>query len=368
MSRIAVCLADMGTVDCLLGAVDELRSLGVDIYVDPVGAGKKALDKKGAKYVEAERIDPSPYDLVVCGTNGKAQMLQRNATIAAKEASKTVIWCGDFYLSGCEVKMRDFTPDWLTVIDDSAKELAHRARPDIPADRVAVCGNSSFDRISGILQNQAEIREEVRTALGLQTDQKLVIFSASASNQFSEEEMVITLEELKKYRYRYPEREVSVVASFHPADTKKESLVSSAEVKGLGVRDRITGDSLKDMAGADAVVVQYSTERVKGSLLVPTAFVLLPSMRDYQRTRGGRWPFFPQIETRVAEGVWDPQELAPALDRMLWGEPDYYEFLVQARKKHFSSLMDGGAGLRLATFIRMRFEEAIWQSSSAGKT
>lgn len=363
--RIAAIFADIGTFDCLYPVVKILQNTQeVTLFVDPEGTAKKAFTQFGISAVETTEVDVNNFDLVLCGTNGKALTLQRNITLAVNEEQKKrpleIVWCGDFYLSGCEKKMRDLTPDWLTQIDESARDLAVELRPDIPPERIVTLGNPSFDRIVSILKEREKLREKVRGILGLDTSQKLVLFSASASNQFETHEMEKTLDDI--FSYCRNNRSIFLVYSFHPADphkTKWQNFVSNfAPETSTLIKDRITEDSLVDMAAADAVIVQYSTEGVKASLMVPTAFVLLPSMRAYQNTRGGSWKhkFFPQIKHWTAESIWDDREIAPALDRMLYGEPDYYEALEDAREKHFHFLRDGRSTERFINFVEQLLE------------
>jgi UDP-N-acetylglucosamine 2-epimerase len=91
--------------------------------------------------------------------------------------------------------MRGFPIDWLTVIDQSAKNLAKRFYPE---EKIHVLGQPSFDRLARLAERREDIRGRVRSILSL-TSQKLIVFSASASNQFAEEEMEMTMGTLLKY-------------------------------------------------------------------------------------------------------------------------------------------------------------------------
>lgn len=358
--RIAAIFADMGTFNCFYTPITMLQKQNIEVtmFVDPDGTAKKAFAKAGVSVQETTDVDVSDFDLVLCGTNGKAMTLQRNVTIAVKKEQKKrsieIVWCGDFYLSGCEKKVRDLKPDWLTQIDDSARELAVEIRRDIPADRIVTLGNSSFDGLARAYSMREEIRTRVRKTLGLNPSKKLLLFSASAMDQFDRKEMYETLDAI--FNYCKKNKSIVLVVSFHPADPYKAQLEDSVREmsnESVMVSDRITDNPLENLAAADAVIVQYSTEGAKACLVTPTAFVLLPSMRAYQKTRGGSWhnKFFPPIQHGAAEGIWDKREIAPTIDRMLYGEPDYYEALEEARKKHFKFLLDGCSTKRFINFI-----------------
>lgn len=360
--RAAVCFGDVGSVECIGEPVRQLidEGLPIEVFLDPKGAGKKLLVNLGIPFTEATEIDIDKYALVISGTNGKAQTLWRNATKAALATKKPVIWCGDFYMSGCEAVVRDLVPTWLTVLDESACKLALRARPDLKPDHVVPLGNASFDSIAEYIKNRDRIRDEMRRRLDIHSNVKIVYFAASASTQFGKAEMDATIHALAASVRNFAPPPY-VLVSFHPADPEKDELekmvrdlLDRADI-GHTIGERVI-PGVPDYVGADAVVVQYSTEGVKASLLVPTAFVLLPSMRAYQRTRGGSWPFFPQIARDVAEGVWHEDALDSTLERMLEGEPDYYEAMREVRHEYFARLMDGGSTGRLKLLLHEEIE------------
>ena len=360
--RVAVLFGDVGTVDCIGEPVRHLiaEGLQIEVFLDPKGAGKKHLTRLGISFTEATKIDVSRYALVISGTNGKAQTLWKNASAAALEAGKPVIWCGDFYMSGCEVAVRDLVPTWLTVLDESGSKLALRARPDLDPERVVALGNASYDDIAEYGKNRAAVCVQMRSRLNLPSDARIVYFAASSSNQFDKTEMEATIDALVgSVKHLFPP--AYILGSFHPADPEKDELegmmrdlLDRADI-GHTIGERIMS-GVPDYVGADAVVVQYSTEGVKSSLLVPTAFVLLPSMREYQRARGGRWPFFPQIAHGAAEAVWHVDAFDSTLERMLEGEPDYYKARQEACVEHFRWLMDGGSAERLKLFLHEEIE------------
>lgn len=362
--KAAVCFGDAGTVDCIGEPVKQLIEAGypIEVFLDPKGAGKKALTALGVSFTEATEIDVDKYGLVISGTNGKAQILWKNATAAALKAEKPVVWCGDFYMSGCEAAVRDLIPTWLTTLDESARKLALRARPDLDPGRVVALGNASYDDVAESIKNRDSVRGEMRALLGLSFEAKIVYFAASASNQFDKVEMEATIHALA-LSVRNLAPSPHVIASFHPADPEKDelekemrNLLDRADV-GHTIGQRVMGPGVSDFVGADVAVVHYSTEGVKSSLIVPTAFVLLPSMRAYQRSRSNKWPFFPQIEVGVAEGVWDPADLTPTIKQMFQGG-SYIIARDAACLKYFAGLMDGGSTARIKSFLKEKINQS----------
>ncbi|KKW18866.1 MAG: hypothetical protein UY60_C0002G0043 [Parcubacteria group bacterium GW2011_GWB1_50_9] len=360
--KAAVCFGDLGTVECIGEPVSQLISEGllIEVFLDPKGAGKKHLTRLGIPFIEATEIDVSRYALVISGTNGKAQTLWKNASAAALKAGKPVIWCGDFYMSGCEAAVRDLVPTWLTTLDESGRKLALRARPDLGPDSVVALGNASYDDIAEYGKNRVAICAQMRSRLNLPSDARIVYFAASSSNQFDKTEMEATIDALVgSVKHLFPP--AYILGSFHPADPEKDELegmmrdlLDRADI-GHTIGERVMS-GVPDFVGADVAVVQYSTEGVKSSLIIPTAFVLLPSMRYYQRTRGGRWPFFPQIAVGAAEAVWHVDAFDSTLERMFEGEDGYFTAMGEACAEHFSGLMDGCSTNRLKMFLKAQIK------------
>lgn len=361
MKRIAIAIGDAATGDLIVPVLPLLDREGIkyQIFVDPgrKAAGATALRKQGITYVEAEGIpDVAFYDLLVCGTAMKSQTLVRNVTVTALVTGMKVVWAGDFYGSGCEKSMLDLAPDYLTALDQTAVDWIRRVRPTYPTERIRMVGNPSWDRLSNLMAMRMGFRDKIFAELKLPTGTKLIVFSCSDTGQFDDKEMVSTIEAMTEYAHS---RGSVVVFLFHPADQRKDFWGGRIEELPdfMIVRDRLTGDPLADLLVADAAVVQYSQLGCQSSLAVPTLFTLLPSMRKYQReSRGATWGdrFFPQILHHAAEVAWGVREIAPALDRMLGDEPGYHEALEEARRKHFSTLMDGHAAERFMDLVRER--------------
>lgn len=361
MKKVAIAIGDAATGDFLLPVLPLLDKEGINyqIFVDPgrKAAGASALRKANVPYVEAETLpDPMSWDLVICGTAMKSQTLVRHATFSACSAETEVIWAGDFYGSGCEKNMLDFKPNWLTALDQTAMDWIRRVRPTYPTEQVRMVGNPSWDRISNLMAMRMGFRDKIFADLKLADGTKLIVFSCSDTGQFVEEEMTNTLAAVRDY---CRDRGTVAVFMFHPADQRKSFWTGLIEELPdfMAVCDRLTGDPLADLLVADAAVVQYSQLGCQSSLVVPTLFTLLPSMRKYQmESRGATWSdrFFPQILHNAAEVAWDVREIAPALDRLLGDEPGYHEALDEARRKHFSTLMDGHAAERFMDLVRER--------------
>lgn len=361
MALIALVVGDTASGEFFTPVYPALIAKGheVEVYADPDRnmVGGKVLQKAGIQVVPATELpNPKQFDLVVCGTTAKATMLVRNATVSAQESLRPVIWAGDLYGSGCEHHMLDLKPERLTAIDASAAEWIYRSRPDYPRDRVEIIGNPAFDRTRVLVSRRDELRGEVFADLGIAPKDRLIVLACSDSGQFAEDEMAKTINALGGFYHR--ESAVRVVM-FHPADQRKEHLVKWVRNRRYGYGnkvispDRLTGDPLADLIIADVAVVQYSLLGVQASLVVPTLFVMLRSMREYRMANGASWAekFYPQIKHWAAMAAWDESEIVPALARLLGNEPGFHEAIQEAREKHFSSLTDGKATDRFMRLV-----------------
>lgn len=362
MKKVAIAIGDAATGDFILPVLPLLDREGIQwqIFVDPArkAAGANTLRKNNILYVETETLpDPTCWDIVICGTAAKSQTLVRNATLCAVNVGTKVIWAGDFYGSGCEIEMLDLAPDWITALDETAANQVRVARPKFPSDHVRMIGNPGWDRISKLMVRRHILRDQVFSELKLSAGTKLIVVGCSDTSQFAEKEMMDTILTMREYCCH---RDAVTVFLFHPADQRKDFwsgiINESSSLSLIQVCARLTGDSLSDLLMADAAVVQYSQLGCQSALAVPTLFTLLPSIRKYLMGRGSTWAgrFFPQILHHAAEVAWDVREIAPALDRMLGNEPGYHDALDEARKKHFSSLMDGYAAERFLGLVLER--------------
>lgn len=365
--KVAWVVGDTGAGEFLTSVYHRLlEELELSIFVDSArqaAGGRPLVEAKVPYCVTDEFKDAEQYSLIICGTVVKAQQLVRLATTAAKSAGREVIWAGDFYGSGCVPEMLDLEPDWMTVIDSSAAAMLRRARPSYPDERIKIVGHPSFDRLPAMGAERETFRGRIREKFSLKPEEKLLVFFASDSKQFERQEMSDTLLGVADYCVRTGF--LRPIFKFHPADQDRERLQKEVQTRfdtAIILRDTLTGDSFADLVAADVVVVQYSQLGIPASMVAPTVFVLLPSIREYlSKNSGMAWEdhFYPQIHHWVAEGIWDIHSLAPALNRLLSAEPGYHEAVKEARYRHFSHLIDGKAVERFVSFVFERVLTAL---------
>lgn len=356
-TKILFFVGDAGAAEALAPVIASMpqETYSYEVFADPKGAGFKTLTKLKIPHQVSENVNPRGANLVVCGTNGKAQGLQIQTTNAARSMGIPVLWVGDFYGSGGETGVANAEPTVLTVIDQTSADLLKKVRlcevvgtsNNGRGCKLHITGNPAFDELASLKKRRDDIRVATRAALGLDEKAKLIVFGGSASNQFDVEDMLRTLGELTSFlpsHHKY--------FSLHPADPNREELENCIRTQ---TNCSLFADNIDMYAAADAVVVQYSTIGIKSALLgVPTLFALLPSLRTYQRSRGNTWPYFPQIKMGAAEMAATPEEIQPILHRMLsQDEPDYHAARLEAIQTHFPTLIDGDATRRIIELMHI---------------
>lgn len=347
--RIACVIGDAGSANYFLPALPHLElRYDITILTDPAGAGQKVLQKAGVEVMPTETIsDLSGFDLVLCGTAGKAARLWRDATIEAQKADISVLWFGDFFGAGGEEIVRDLSPTWFAAFDESTKEQFIKLRPDFPQEGILVVGNPAFDNLSTLRTQDQYIRG--RTTLGLESHQRHVHYSASSMKQF---DLYSTAELLVHWAKG---EEVFMSVSFHPADKNEP-----AELNSLQNLFRELGPFYKEaeltkeqaVASCDAFITDYSTTGVEAMIAgAPTAFVMLNTAQMYQESRGGEFPFFPILadsnEPMPAVGIFSPHQI----DRLDWlFDPTHKAGMLQAQREGFPSLT-WNASLRFCELV-----------------
>lgn len=346
---ICFCIGDVGAVNALVPVIRLLQEKRVllEVYADPAGKGKKVLTDSGIKFKETfEFSDMDKCQLIVCGTNGKACDLQINATKFGKEHKIPVIWVEDFYLTSCNELVRNLHPDWICVMDEPAKKLVRRVRPQYASEWIRVLGQPAFDELYHLVEKREKRRDSIRSSLKVSENQKLVVFSASSGKQM---DMIETLNPLLFIlRQR---SDIIFAPRFHPADPDKDIYTDCCRSHFLHGRIIDTRDENENWLAlaSDLFIVQYSTGGVKSALMgVPTLFVLLSTSQKYQESRGAVHPYFPTIEFGAALGVFQAQDLEQVINDLLDNE-DCQNKLSEARKQHFQ--LDGKATQRVSDFI-----------------
>lgn len=349
--RILLTLGDMGSFNYVLPVIDVLRKrYDLKILVDAKGAAKDPVMRACADLRptiwNGELVSTSNFDLVLCGTCGKAQTLWRAATVAAHQAGTMVAWFGDFFGSGSESPLKDISPDFMALFDESSAVQFMKRRPGFEREYTKVVGNPAFDALAHFPRPKE--RNRVRSLLKLTHADRFVYYSASSMKQFDLPQTLSFLTEWARARgYRFG-------AGFHPADDA--NVVASLK---QGVMDSLgplfvetrAHTGLPLASSADAFITDYSTTGVEAALLgVPTAFVMFESAQAYQRERGGEYPFFPILKAdALALGVWSPAD-RHKLDRMFL--PEHVAALADARRAPaFHVLTDGRAKQRFLEFL-----------------
>lgn len=356
--RVALCLGDGGNVELFLPIIPALRdSCYLSILVDPKSAGLKLLEKNKIEHTvtNGADVDWASFKLIVTGTNGKVFDLWIAATENGEDFDIPVLWCGDFEGSGCEEKVKRLIPTWITALNKYSKERLVQVRPDVRPTDIFVTGNPAFDELHKMAAFAPNFAERVRNRLGI-GENPFVFYAASSSAQFElvEESLLPTLTWAKM-------RGVRFLADFHPADPKRDALraLVKDELGVLLVEDNDMHSKMELALASNVMVTDYSTVGYKAALVGATvAFIMGPSARKYQESRGMVPPYFSILDRErgvggipVALPIFDPEDIGLGLDTLM-REPHYRELMSNARNKgEFSGMIDGKAGERVKNLI-----------------
>lgn len=352
--RVVLAVGDAGAAGYFIPIYSTLAErYELEILADPEGKAKDGLAKAGIEFAESHGVgyDLAGVDAVVCGTAAKAPRLWENISTAALEKGIPLIWCGDFYSSGCEKRMCGLDPTAMLVFDDVTTktfgELHSSFSPGAPKeDQLFVVGSPANDALSNFdLESE---RMKSREELGYQpNERRLALYSASSMAQFDLEGE--SLRPLVAWMERQP---LDLAIGFHPADKPEEIerltewLKSALVERFVPIDGKLGGLSL--LAAADMVLTDYSTTGVQACLAgIPTGFMLGTSAIKYQRGRGGVFPFFSVLEggLDVAPAVLIKDADVSALDNLL--ERTSHEVRRLLKNPRFSVLSDGRAGERV---------------------
>jgi len=360
--KIVVTIGDVGSSQFIAPVLSQLREkYEVTILAEKGGGGETDLSSANIPH-QSWSVDDTVFlegvSLVLCGTGGKAQKLWIAASKAAKEANVPLVWFGDFFGSGCEKQLMPYSPDRLTVIDESTGEQFLLSRPSFKPYWIKGVGNPAFDWLAEIDVDKY-YRREMREKAGLGNAVPIVHYSASSMSQFDlAETLAIICDWVKDHSF-------TLAVSFHPADLKKQAddikmLTDFARgILGEPLVQMESLTTLERICASDYALTDYSTTGIQSMILgIPTAFIMLESAQAYQRTRGLEHPYFPILQPRVrgippALGIFSQDEKAE-LDNML--NPMFLSSMKQAREVFFPELIDGMAGLRFLNVIRARLQ------------
>lgn len=360
--RVLLALGDAGSAQYIAAVLPRLQELfTIEVACDTKGAAQSVLERDTPLAPLSGPIQMRDYNLVLCGTAGKAQATWRWMTENARTHGVPCLWFGDFFGSGSEADVRDLDPDWMALFDETSKQRFQALHPSVPEERLAVIGNPSFDAYVGEF---AEERQGLRSKLGISEGERLVAYAASSFKQFDLQQSLDAL--LPWVR----ERGMKFSLTFHPADMVADSgrvaNIREHVRASLASPERFV-DTHRMASGdvslaADMVVTDYSTEGVRAAVMgVPTVFFMPHrgpgSAQAYQESRGGERPFFPILEQGgPATGIFTVEDV-PSLGTAI---PRLYRGTIREswNDSRFRMLADGRASQRFLELISRITREA----------
>ncbi|TAK05584.1 hypothetical protein EPO33_00325 [Patescibacteria group bacterium] len=188
------------------------RRVGIEIVLDASPQSKAATvlpPDLGPTSQGRMPVDGDAPDAIVVGVSATAVGAQIAWTDWGRSRGIPVIWIEDLYGTGERASVRGCAgPSVLCAIDEVAGGIAHQAWPDA---QIVVCGKPTFAHVGQLIARQVDVRERVRTALGLRTAEKLLTWYSGGDRPAEELATVIEgIEPLQKHP------ELRVAARVHP--------------------------------------------------------------------------------------------------------------------------------------------------------
>ncbi|MBP9711288.1 MAG: hypothetical protein KBD50_03485 [Candidatus Pacebacteria bacterium] len=369
MTKLAICVGDGGAFNFFFANGDDsvytrLENVGyeIDIYAATKGVARDKLEAAQIAATPSDGTDIvfSVYDAALFGTIGKPQSFELflNGSRAAQAAGVPVVWCGDYFGSGCETIARNIRPNALYAPDDLTGRTFLDQRASYKESNVVVTGSPVFDPIPNF--NYPKSRKEGREKLGLGFGDEVVLHFADGLDQNDFEPYEVIGPWLRRNQVKFG-------VYFHPNDVKNYA-AKVGTIKGrlhADLGDRLIPDDvlgrlkgLERGAAADFVTTGFSTAAVEACLTgAPTAFIMLEKGQElWSKTKNLKKPFFPVLEDQ--QGSYAPaigifERNMNGLDIAIERDKGQIDRFLEAER--FQKLCDGRAAERVVAEIVKRF-------------
>lgn len=256
----------------------------------------------------------------------------------------------DFWGAALRASWEDaaFRPDYLVVNDKVGLDIARRAWPDVPSNRIAVLRYPALDRFAGVDADAVGAR--VRGELGITADESVVLFAGQLAH--SGDVLAMVVDALNAFG-----QSVCLIPRAHPRLTN-DAPEEVPRWKGAIARFR-RGRCLVDtarwttqeiIAAATVVVSMYSTVLVEAAAIRRPGIAVFtpPVMERFRESSSGIMPEFPLVELGCCVKVVNQETLEAALRAALVGSLAQQLRPVQER----AFVLDGKNAERIAAFVR----------------
>lgn len=175
---VAVVVGDLGGCKELLGAVKLLEERGVKCiwFCDSSGKAADVLNKNDiAFHYRLPEQNDWAGDFILVGTSASAVEAQIVWTNYGHKNNIKVCWMEDLYGTGERKAVASVSPDVMLVIDETAKKIAQRVRPEVPT---MVVGKPIFADLAIKLQKKSEIRQKIHSDLKIPDGTPLLTYTS----------------------------------------------------------------------------------------------------------------------------------------------------------------------------------------------
>ncbi|MDP2918397.1 MAG: hypothetical protein Q8N68_02770, partial [bacterium] len=211
---------------------------------------------------------------------------------------------------------RDALVDYVIANSSFQQSSILALRKYLAPEQVLILGNPIFDSIPGLVIRHSEIRTKVRQTLGLEENEKMLLYWSPADREdlceASFKALIIGLNGLARCHSNlvlclrlHPKLDVSIRPGYY---REKETLIKGT-CTALGIRliadaGEIAAEELN--FAADLVIAERATQAIMAAMCgIPTAFILLtPHRKFFEEVLSQKFPYLDVLEEGVATGIY----------------------------------------------------------------
>lgn len=339
--------------------LEEADKYEIKVLVDkgPRAKAGEAWKKANISYetvsiVDVEAIEKWIHwsDVIVSGSCATAWHLESAVIKIAKDQKKPSAILADVVFSHCYPYFQELDPTNWFALDHAHKDSILAKRPWLDSKRVVVTGQPTYDNLKDILTKKDEIRKTYRTALGLNEENYVVLYSSPGDKAASfETTLEMILMGLKVLQRIHGER-LTFLPRLHPklgTNTKCDGYVNGAyerieefcktEKIKLVRQDQAPMDELDIVC--DLLTSAISTDATKTVMMGGIAVFLLPDTVQYRLEvdLSREHPYLPELERNAAFGIFSYREVEKGFLR---SQDSHEQKLVKKNAKKYFSLPD----------------------------
>jgi UDP-N-acetylglucosamine 2-epimerase len=239
-----------------------------------------------------------------------------------------------------------FVPDTIAVMDEQAR--SEMIQLGFDPSRLCVTGQPAFDRLNALRQGDtSEARSSVRTRLGIQPEDRMVLFvsqpslahlfGAGDNGEYRARSILALLTAALDRISRRHDKPMVLVVRPHPREQMQ--LLGLPTVQGMRVLADSEGDRAAVALAADLIVGMTSVLLVEACLLSKVVVSLQPGLDGPDVLPSNRWG--------MSQAVYREEEIEPVVERMLLNPAARAEAEAKLAEWHH----EGGAAERVVRLL-----------------